>query len=78
MSEGCFKATRGYFKATRGLFEGLRTRVVEPKMKCGKYHKNEIKSEVYPSEKHDIFLHHHHRRAAPAESLALTALLQVQ
>ena len=41
------------------VYEGPRTRVVQPKMKCGKlskYHKNDIKSGVYPSEKHEIFL----------------------
>ena len=40
------------------IIEGPRTRVVQPKMKCGKlskYHKNDIKSGVYPSEKHEIF-----------------------
>ena len=39
--------------------EGPRTRVVQPKMKCGKlskYHKNDIKSGLYLSEKHEIFL----------------------
>ena len=32
--------------------------MVQPKMKCGKlskYHRNNIKSGIYPSEKHEIF-----------------------
>ena len=40
------------------IIEGLRTRVGQPKMKCGKLskcHKNELKSAwVYPSGKHEF------------------------